>query len=341
MTPDLVASEEDLVQGFLAPLSNSFPGAFGLRDDAALLTARPADPGLVVTMDAIAEGVHFLPGDPAADVGWKALAVNVSDLIAKGADPIAYTMALSFPEPPSRDWMAGFAAGLGQAQSAFGCHLIGGDSDRRSGPITVTITAIGSLGSAAFVPRTAARPGMVLYVTGTLGDAALGLAVRRRETRTARWQLTPGHSADLQERYLRPAPPHALRTAIARNVSAAMDLSDGLAKDLGRMAAASGVAARVELARLPVSAAVAAALEIDPAVYGDVIAGGDDYQALCAVMPERAKRFEEDARSVGIRVERIGCISEGSGVEFLDRDGQPANISPEGRGYDHFGPSRR
>ncbi len=331
-----VTSEGDLIQRYLAPLASTNAGAFGLRDDAALLDiAQP----MVMTMDAIAEGVHFLPGDPAADIGWKAVAVNVSDLIAKGATPRAYLMALSFPEAPTHDWMADFARGLGEAQSAFGVTLIGGDTDRRPGPITITITAIGAAASGQstgrhMVGRGTARPGLLLYVTGTLGDAALGLVVRRREPRAAGWGLDAAQRAFLEASYLRPRPPLALAPLLVDYAAAAMDLSDGLAKDLGRMAAASGVSAVVDLPRLPLSEPVTRALASDASVTSAIVVGGDDYQVLFAISQEHTADFEAAARVCGVRLSCIGATGSGAGVTIRDDTGRAVAFGATG--YDHF-----
>ncbi len=195
--------------------------------------------------------MHFLAGDAPDDIAWKALAVNVSDLAAKGAKPIGYLMALSFPEAPTQGWMAGFAAGLRAAQDRFGCHLIGGDTDRRPGPLTIAITVVGSVAQGRMVRRGTARPGDVLFVSGTLGDAALGLALRKGPDLAKAWGLSPEEDAHLRRRYLRPEPRLALAPALRAHASAAMDISDGLAKDLGRMCAASGCGAHVRFADLP------------------------------------------------------------------------------------------
>src|SRR5262245_48460657 len=160
---------EEAIIALLAPLTEGDPAAFGLKDDCALVTPPPGT-DLVLKTDPVAEGVHFLPGDPAGDIAWKALAVNVSDLAAKGARPLGYLMALSFPEAPAGAWMAGFVEGLRAAQAAFGCHLLGGDTDRRPGPLSISITAIGSVPRGSMVPRGSARPGDVLFVSGTIGD---------------------------------------------------------------------------------------------------------------------------------------------------------------------------
>ena len=163
-----IHGEESLIQEFLAPLAAGYPGAFGLTDDCAAFTPT-AGCDLVVKTDPVAADIHFFPDDAPEDIGWKALAVNVSDLAAKAATPRAYLMALSFPEAPNRDWMQRFAAGLSQAQQAFGMHLIGGDTDRRPGPVTVSITVFGEVPAGRMVRRGTAKAGDLICVSGTLG----------------------------------------------------------------------------------------------------------------------------------------------------------------------------
>src|SRR6476620_6391259 len=179
---------EEAIIRLLAPLAQGAPGALGLEDDCALLAPAPGSE-LVLKTDPVAEGVHFLADDAPEDIAWKALAVNVSDLAAKAARPLGYLMALSFPEPPGVAWLARFAAGLQAAQSAFGCHLLGGDTDRRPGPLTITITIVGEVETGRMVRRATARPGDALFVSGTLGDAALGLLLRKDQALAGRWQL--------------------------------------------------------------------------------------------------------------------------------------------------------
>ena len=170
-----MTGEADIIQRFFAPLAAGFDGAFGLKDDAAAIIPPPGCE-IVVTVDAVAAGVHFFPDDAASDIGWKALAVNVSDLIAKGAAPQAYDMSLALPDMPDDAWLLGFATGLGEAQRAFGITLIGGDTDRRPGPLSVTITAIGIIPAGRIVRRATAKVGDHVFVSGTLGDSALGLS---------------------------------------------------------------------------------------------------------------------------------------------------------------------
>jgi len=328
-----VRGEEDIVQSFLAPLASGFAGAYGLTDDCAALTPPPgAD--LVLKTDAIAAGVHFFPDDPPAAIGWKALAVNVSDLAAKGARPLAYLMSLSFPEAPTRAWMAAFADGLGEAQATFGCHLAGGDTDRRPGPLSITIMIVGAVPAGRMVLRGAARPGDRLYVSGTLGDSALGLALRLDPALAAALQLDAADVAVLIDRYVRPRPRLALAPVLRAHATAAMDLSDGLVKDLGRMAKASGAGATVSLARVPVSYAARRMLDRDPARQEAVIAAGDDYEILAAVAPAEAAQFEVAAAAAGVAVTAIGEVTAGAGVAVIDAYGQPVRLARTG--WDHF-----
>jgi thiamine-monophosphate kinase len=328
-----VAGEEAIIQGFLAPLAAGFAGAFGLKDDCALLSPEPGTE-LVLKTDPVAEGVHFLPDDAPADVAWKALAVNISDLAAKGAAPIAYLMALSFPAPPSSDWLAAFAQGLEQAQKQFGCHLMGGDTDRRPGPITVSITAVGSVPRGGMVRRNTARPGDSVFVSGTLGDAALGLLLRRNARLGESWGLAPADAEHLRRRYLRPSPRLGLGAALRGHSAAAMDISDGLAKDLSRMCSASVCGAQVGLAELPLSPAAGKALAADPRLIMAIAAGGDDYEVLACVPADKASDFVAAALLSGVRMTRIGILSEGSDVIFEGAGGVP--VSFPSSGWDHF-----
>jgi thiamine-monophosphate kinase len=324
---------EEAIIRVLAPLARGFPGAFGLEDDCALITPEPGTE-LVLKTDPVAEGVHFLADDAPEDVAWKALAVNVSDLAAKAARPIGYLMALSFPKPPALAWLTRFAAGLQAAQTSFGCHLIGGDTDRRAGPITISITIIGSVEKGSMIRRGTARAGDSVLVSGTLGDAALGLALRNDPALAARWRLSAVEADYLRQRYARPQPRLALAAGLRKHASAAMDVSDGLAKDLGRMCAASGCAARVRLADVPLSPAAAKALAADPGLASRIVAAGDDYEVLATVPEAGVPAFQSMCREGGVAVTRIGATTAGSGVVIEDGDGQP--LSLDRTGWDHF-----
>lgn len=331
--------EEAIVQEYLAPLAAGYPGAFGLMDDCAAFTPVP-DHDVVVKTDPVASGVHFLADDPPADIAWKALAVNVSDLAAKAAEPRAYLMALSFPEAPTRGWMAAFASGLAEAQAAFGMHLIGGDTDRRPGPVTISITVLGEVPSGRMVLRGSGRPGDVLFVSGTLGQAAMGLALLQEPALADRWGIDGASARAAIAKYRRPQPRLALRDALRSHASAAMDLSDGLAKDLGRMCRASGTGATVSIGALPRDAVAAAAVAADPSRWNDVLAAGDDYEILVAVNADRAAAFEAEANAAGrlarepFAMIRIGTVKATGKVSFLGPDGSPFVLQRSG--WDHF-----
>lgn len=328
---------EEAIIALLAPLAAGYPGAFGLRDDCALLTPEPGTE-LVLKTDPIAEGVHFLADDTPEDIAWKALAVNVSDLAAKAATPIGYLLALSFPEPPLETWLRRFTSGLRTAQDAFGCHLLGGDTDRRPGPITITITAIGQVERGCMVRRGTARAGDTVFVSGSIGDASLGLALRRAPQLAGAWGLSPAAADDLRQRYARPTPRLALGPALRAHASAAMDVSDGLAKDLGRLARASGVAARIEIAKVPLSAAAAQVVAREPARLPQLVGAGDDYEILAAVPPSEGDAFAHAAHQAGVQVAAIGelgaAVAGEPAVRITAPDGGLLHLASPG--WDHF-----
>jgi thiamine-monophosphate kinase len=327
-----VLQDEEAVIRLLQPLAQA-AGAFALEDDCAIFRPRPGT-DLVLKTDPIAEGVHFLAGAEPADVAWKALAVNLSDLAAKGARPSAYLLALSFPTAPSRDWVVAFAQGLREAQEAFGCHLLGGDTDRRPGPLTVAITAIGTVPRGGMVRRATARPDHGLFVSGSLGDAALGLQLAKDATRAAAWDLSANMLRHLSERYRRPQPRLALTGALRAHASAAMDLSDGLAKDLGRMCQASGCGALVDLADLPLSPAARKVVATEARQYHQILAAGDDYEILASIPPANEAAFRQAAAAAGVAVARIGRMTGGSGVAITGLDGEGIDLTR--MGWDHF-----
>lgn len=324
------SGEERLIERHFAPLAAGYPGAFGLADDCAAISVPPGC-DLVVKTDPVAAGVHFFEDDAAGDIAWKALAVNVSDLAAKGATPLAYVMALSFPDRPETGWLEAFANGLGEAQRSFGMHLIGGDTDRRPGPVSISITAFAAVPAGRMLRRGGARPGDRIYVTGTIGDACLGLDIRRGLDRAA--TLDAAERRYLLDRYLRPEPRLALGPVLLAHASASMDVSDGLMKDLDRMCRASGTGATVWIGEIPLSDAAVKVVRDSPAVLQRLATAGDDYELLVAVPPSQAAEFERVARDQ-VRSTCIGEMTATAGLSVHDVDGRP--IALDRLGYDHF-----
>lgn len=327
-----ISGEEQFIAAYLAPLAAAFPGAYGLTDDCAELEPLPGH-ALVLKTDPIVEGVHFLPVDAPEDLAWKALAVNVSDLAAKAARPVAYLLALTLPERPDADWMTKFAGGLRVAQDAFGCVLIGGDTDRRPGPLSIAVTAIGEVRAGRMVRRGGAEAGDAIYVSGELGGAALGLQLRLGEAAAACHLSDPDREAALS-RYLRPQPRIGLRAALQAHARSAMDISDGLLKDLDRMCRLTGSGASIEWTALPLAAGVQALEAVDRDAGVRLATAGDDYEILATVAPESAIDFETAARRGGVAVSRIGHVVAEAGVRLYDPTG--GEIDPGSTGYDHF-----
>ena len=302
------AGEDELIARYLAPLAG--PGGLLLQDDAALL-APPAGCELVLTADALVAGVHFFPDDPPGSIAGKALGVNVSDLAAKGADPLGFLLTLALPDDWSEDWLAAFCAGLGLASREWSCPLLGGDTVRAAGPLVLSITAVGSVPAGRMVRRTTARPGDLVCVTGTIGDAVLGLALLSGGAGTWRDALALGDEAVLVDRYRRPRPRLALAGALRDLASAAMDVSDGLVGDLAKMLRASGVGGTLDLDRMPVSPAAAAALAADPSLRDRMATGGDDYEILFTLPPGRWADMAARAGKAGLAVAAVGEVGAG------------------------------
>lgn len=316
MNPPL--SEDDLIARFFAPIAGE--GAFALKDDAALF-APPPGCDLVLTKDALVAGVHFFADDPPDAIAAKALRVNLSDLAAKGADPAGFLLGLALPAGWRADWLESFARGLGEDAARYGCPLLGGDTVKTPGPLTLSITALGTVPAGEMVKRFAARPGDEIWVTGAIGDAALGLALRQGAAFADR--LTAADRAHLLDRYLLPRPRLAAAAAMRDHARAGMDVSDGLVGDLTKMMRASGVAARVDLPAIPLSPAARAAIGDDAALFETAVTGGDDYELLACVPPARVAAFESALRAAGVPTTRIGEVAAGQGAVFRDAAGRP------------------
>jgi thiamine-monophosphate kinase len=323
------SAEERLIARYFRPLATA-PGAFGLEDDAAIVTPPPGC-DLVLTTDGVIAGVHFFPDDPPDNISRKALRMNLSDLAAKGAKPIGFLMSVALPAKIDEAWIAGFAAGLGDDARHYGCPLLGGDTDHTPGPLSVSITAFGAVPHGAMVRRATANAGDCIVVTGTIGDAALGVLLRRDAALAKRWRLSD--AAYLTDRYLLPQPRNALAEAVRHHASAAMDVSDGLAGDLAKLCRASGLAAEIDVARVPLSDAARAALTADPALIEPILTGGDDYEILLTLSSDKLPAFRAVAAATGIAVTEIGRMTTGQGARFM-RDGKTLSFARPS--YSHF-----
>lgn len=322
--------EFELIARHFAPLARGEKGAFGLQDDAALVVPR-AGYGLVVTADALVEGVHFLRDDPPDLVARKALRVNLSDLAAKGARPRCYFMTTSWPDWVDERWIASFARGLGEDQRLYGIHLAGGDTTRTPGPLTVSITAMGETKGRALVRRNGATAGDDLWVTGTIGDAALGLRVARDEGAG----LARADREALLARYRLPEPRVAAGLALTGLASAAIDVSDGLVADVGHMADASHLALEIRSSDVPLSHAALRAVGAGIASVRDLFTGGDDYEIAFTAPPAARARILSAGRRLGVGVTCIGTCRKGApGVVVRGADGRPVSFSRTG--FTHF-----
>ena len=330
--PGAPASGEDsLIARYFRPLATD-PGAFGLTDDAAVLKALGED--IVVTTDAIVEGVHFLPDDPPQTIAQKALRVNLSDLAAKGATPAGFVLTLALRRVDD-SWLTAFARGLGEDTSAFNCPLLGGDTVSTPGPLMVSITAFGRVAPGKMIYRSGARPGDHVVVTGTIGDAALGLDILKKGRVAAAFANDAASRDMLVGRYRVPQPRNVLASAIRAHAHAAMDVSDGLAGDLAKLCAASAVSAAIELAAIPLSKAASAALEAGAVGMTEIVSGGDDYEILCTVAPDAFKPLAQAAKAAGVTASRIGTIVAADGApKFLDATG--VELALTRTSYSHF-----
>lgn len=319
-------SEFALIAELFAPLAEA-PGALKLTDDAALI-APPAGHELVITTDALVEGVHFLADDPPLLVAKKALRVNLSDLAAKGAEAAGYLLALSLPSSTDMEWLKHFAEGLKQDQREFAISLYGGDTTATPGPLTIAITAFGFVPKGKMIRRSGAKPDDLVFVSGTIGDGGAGLGLLREHK-----DVSHAVRDFLIHRYREPRPRLALGHALRGIANAALDVSDGLLADLGHIAETSNVRIEIDAHRLPLSAALQAVWGTSNEARARAATAGDDYEIAFTVPP----RFAEDAVKAArnsTAITEIGRVVAGQGVALLDDHGREIPV-PVG-GYTHF-----
>ncbi|MEK9724107.1 MAG: thiamine-phosphate kinase [Rhodospirillaceae bacterium] len=325
--------EFDLIARLFKPLAADHPGGLGLGDDAAVLSP-PSGQDLVVTSDALVGGRHFLADDPPETVAAKALGVNLSDLAAMGADPLAYTLAACWPADATTAWIEAFAGGLAATQRAHGIHLVGGDTVRTPGPMTLTVTAFGLVPTGQALRRNGARPGDRVFVSGTIGDAALGLHLLSgnaplTEAADRKWLIA---------RYRRPTPRLDLGRRLRGTASAAIDVSDGLVADVRHLAEESGCRMEIVASAVPVSDATRRRVADDTALSAAVFGGGDDYELAFTAPPAATDAIAGIAAETGVPLTEIGTVSEAGGqgpdVTLRGADGAVLDYGPGG--YRHF-----
>ncbi|QOZ52855.1 thiamine-phosphate kinase [Bradyrhizobium sp. CCBAU 53338] len=330
-TPQSPSAEDSLIARYFKPLATD-PGAFGLVDDAAILSSSGDD--IVVTTDAVVEGVHYLATDPPDTIARKALRVNLSDIAAKGAVPAGFVLTLALRSKEDA-WLKPFADALGEDVKTFACPLLGGDTVSTPGPQMVSITAFGRVPKGRMVGRTGARPGDRILVTGTIGDAALGLDVLTGGKAAAALVSDPAAKEALVSRYRIPQPRNVLARAVRDHATAAMDVSDGLAGDLTKLCAASGVSATVDVASVPLSAVAAGLVARKTICVETLLAGGDDYEVLCTVPPAESDALIAAGKVAGVAITAIGTIVAGQErPRFLDGQGRELTLTR--LSYSHF-----
>jgi thiamine-monophosphate kinase len=328
-------SEFELVARYFAPLARAFPGAYGLLDDAAVISPS-AGHELVVKTDTIVGGIDFPPEEPAGVVARKALRVNLSDLAAKGATARAYLVDLIVPRTVDEAWIAAFARGLAQDQAQYGVHLIGGDMSSTPGPITITITAIGEVPVGKIIRRGGAQASDSIFVTGTIGDAALGLSLLRLPQSSLDQTLTDF----LIDRYRLPQPRVFLGPHLIGIASAGLDISDGLVADLKHICTVSHLSAVVESPAIPLSHAARGAIGGDPQSLAAALTGGDDYEILFTASPAAATQIQDLSRMLRTPITPIGHMTAlapaGSQPEVMVYDATGRRLRFASEGWTHF-----
>jgi len=319
--------EFDLIARYFTPAQYSSDVLLGVGDDAAVVDV-PAGYKLVAAVDTIVEGVHFPINSQARDIAYRALAVNLSDMAAMGAEPRWFTLSLCIPTV-NEAWLAEFATGLRELAQTFNVQLIGGDTVR--GPLNISVQILGYVEADGWLTRSGAKPGDVIFVSGVPGEAAAGLRLILDSQATS--SDTAEHCDRLMQRFLRPAPRVKLGRALRQHASAAMDISDGLLTDLKKLCASSHCGAELELASLPRSTAAPTLFDASRCEYFS-LCGGDDYELLFTVHPNDLLRVEAICAQCDVRCTPIGRITADDGVRCY-RNGQVVVVNDSG--YDHFG----
>lgn len=326
--------ETDFIKRYLAPLTTNVEGAFDLKDDAAIFQPSPST-DLVISKDLILEDVHFLPQNTPEDIAHKALHVNFSDLAAKGAVPKGFLLGISFPRAPTPRWAERFANRLQQIIKTYNCPLLGGDTTASKAGILISVTMIGEVEQGNMVRRSGGKPGNLLFLSGTIGDAALGLELMKNPKQAQSWQLNTKEVDYLTDRYCRPQARVELCPLIKEFATAAMDVSDGLYYDLIKLCEASNLSAEIILDAIPFSSAFKTAQSTIHSQRDLALSWGDDYEILASIPPEKAETFLKAAHQQGISLTQIGRLISGNcPPRYIGSNQEIISIEPQG--FLHF-----
>ncbi|WP_413203751.1 thiamine-phosphate kinase [Rhodospirillum sp. A1_3_36] len=326
-----------LIETLFAPLTRGDSRALGLADDAAVLGTEGLG-DLVVSVDGLVSGVHFLPDDPPGTIAAKCLRVNLSDMAAMGAKPVAAFLSACLSPTLDDRWLEAFTEGLRADLQTYSFSLLGGDTTSTPGPASFSITILGSVAPGAALRRSGARMGDDLWVSGTVGDGALGLRVLQGPL----FGLPEVHRMHLIDRYRKPQPRVALGLMLSggteeksgRLATACMDISDGLLADAAHVAKASDVALEIWAPDLPLSEAAADLVADDPTLFDLVLGGGDDYELLFTAPPENREAILAAGQGTDTLVTRLGRVVEGAGARILDIDGVEIALAKPGWSHD-------
>ncbi len=326
--------ESLLIKDCFLPLTQRAPEALGLTDDTALFSS-PHNQSLVITKDSVVENIHFRSDDPLPTIARKALRVNLSDLAAKGARPLGYFLSLIWPDNRPLDGIKDLAEGLALDQDQYNLTLWGGDTVRSSGPLSLSITALGSVPQQGFIPRSAAQQGDQLFMTGSLGDSGLGLKLLSGEKLTSQEGKPLSRSEEdwLIQRYRLPEPRLGFLEATRPLVHAAMDISDGLFLDAFRLAKASGLSVHLDLHAVPLSGPASVWAGESPERFKMLASCGDDYELLIAAPPDSALPLRQAAHEFDLNLKPVGSVLKGEGICVVDHRGK--SVFPEKMGYEH------
>lgn len=327
----LKLDEFELIKTYFAPLTTSEAGAFNLTDDAAVLSLKQGSE-FVITTDTIVDGVHFLKNTPPQAIAAKLLRVNLSDLASMGATPQSYTLSLALTNEISTSWLTAFTSSLAKEQKKYGITLVGGDTVLTPGPLTLTLTAIGTVQKGKAVRRNSARVGDDIYVSGFIGDSALGLLAAKSKD----LGISKSESSFLVDRYQYPRCRVELGLNLIEIINAAADVSDGLVADLRQICQHSGVSADISVSLVPVSSAAQSALNLDGRLFDLILAGGDDYELVFTAFPSVQDELIKISKKTGIKLTKIGEILPKTDdfVRILDCEGNLVFLKDSG--FKHF-----